>query len=71
MQYRDLILREMTRHEGLKNLRVNENRWPTCTACGDEDGSLICTECYDPGIYCAECICERHATMPLHRIKVR
>jgi hypothetical protein len=68
---RDVLLKEMARHDGLKYLVVAEDaEYPVCTECKQDDGSLRCDDCMDAGMYCSDCMVKRHTTSPLHVIRV-
>ncbi|VDC02319.1 unnamed protein product [Peniophora sp. CBMAI 1063] len=69
VHYRDILLREMLRHEGLKDEELHpETNMPTC-ACGLE-ASLKCVDCLEYGLQCSECMVAAHASRPLHRIQI-
>jgi hypothetical protein len=67
----DLMLREMTCHDGLKELTVTEDTgFPVCAGCQLDNGSLCCNDCMDSEMYCSGCMVKRHLKLPLHVIKV-
>ncbi|KZV60704.1 hypothetical protein PENSPDRAFT_694042 [Peniophora sp. CONT] len=68
VHYRDIMLREMLRHEGLKSATCTSNGFPVCR-CGD-DASIRCTDCSGSPLTCADCAVEDHARMPLHRVEI-
>jgi hypothetical protein len=69
--YRDVLLKEMMRHDGLKSIVLAEDgEYPICAQCEKDDGSLRCNDCMDAGMYCSDCMAKRHAKLPLHVLKV-
>lgn len=40
-----------------------------CVSCGSEDKPIRCKDCLHQELYCAQCICHRHANLPMHRFE--
>lgn len=64
--YRDQILDELLRHDGLQD-HISP---PPCSNCLDDPGLYRCLDCGAILLYCAVCIVSRHDGHPLHRIEV-
>jgi hypothetical protein len=67
---RDILLLELCRHEGLRELVTRLSGFPLCGNCGESDGTLRCTECMIDAMFCSSCMCTKHREQPLHRIEV-
>ena len=68
--YRDVMLHEMIRHEGLKGTPADDRGFPACGRCTAEMGSIRCLDCYKPGVLCTACTVHEHRDHPLHRVQV-
>lgn len=83
--HRNILLREWTRHEGLKNVKpVTGDDLPLCAGCSPATpvtssepaspppklGNIECLDCQQSGLRCADCIVAQHAHLPLHRLQV-
>ncbi len=64
------LLHEMLQHDGLHNIDVDDAGFPKCACCQIDEGSVRCTECADPYLYCDDCAVENHICLPLHCIQV-
>ncbi|THH17670.1 hypothetical protein EUX98_g9084 [Antrodiella citrinella] len=65
LPYRDLYLDELLRADGLGDALGIQ----TCVGCNTL-GEYRCRNCCTSLLFCRDCMCERHAYMPLHRIEV-
>ncbi|KAF8435946.1 hypothetical protein L210DRAFT_3408012 [Boletus edulis BED1] len=45
-------------------------RFETCTVCKTHSAIYCCHDCLTLNLYCKDCILSRHASQPLHHIKV-
>ncbi|KZV59287.1 hypothetical protein PENSPDRAFT_595729 [Peniophora sp. CONT] len=83
--HRNILLREWTRHEGLKGSQPVDNElFPPCAGCTAATpdsppstpppsvvlGSIQCLDCQQSGLRCAACIVKEHASLPLHRLQI-
>jgi hypothetical protein len=66
--HQDEYLDEMLRLEG----RGYHGIYSTCGGCQKPDPTFRCAQqtCYGPGLFCQDCIVERHAVLPTHWIQV-
>lgn len=70
VRIRDILLLELCRHEGLRELVTDSSGFPLCGNCRKFNGTLRCTECSIDAMFCSSCMCTKHREHPLHRIKV-
>jgi len=60
----------MLRHDGLGKIDIEDAGFPKCARCKADEGSVRCTECVDPELYCDNCVVDIHQRLPLHRVQV-
>lgn len=60
----DMFLGEMLGHEGRAEQASN------CPSCSGGLAHFECRDCHGRELLCQQCLVERHARNPLHRIKV-
>lgn len=64
---RDVFMDEILRRRGRRGVPLPS----LCPRCETDGGTLRCCECVGSELYCASCMCEMHAHMPLHKVEVR
>jgi hypothetical protein len=66
LKFCDLFLDELLRHDGLGDAFASA----ICSACGEREGTIKCTDCFTQHLHCRHCVVKAHSNLPLHWIEV-
>ncbi|KAK7455803.1 hypothetical protein VKT23_010835 [Stygiomarasmius scandens] len=67
LNFVDIYLSELIRHDG-RGYAINQT---SCHGCNNElpSSSYQCLDCEDSRLWCGECIVDRHAYLPFHKVQ--